>query len=104
MNLSALRPFADPLLGFFYPECCQVCGRERAKAADGYVCAACWRDVRFIRPPFCARCGLPFLGAVTHEAECANCRGLELHFTSARAIQNISIRNISYLELHKLFI
>lgn len=85
MTFSALRTLADPLLGFFYPECCQICSQERARVADGYVCASCWREVRFVRPPFCARCGLPFPGAITHEFECANCRDLELHFESARA-------------------
>jgi ComF family protein len=85
MKLSASRPFTDPLLGFLYPECCQICGEESAKAADGYVCAGCWREVRFIRPPYCARCGLPFLGAVTDKAVCANCHDRELYFDSARA-------------------
>lgn len=85
MNLSALRPLAEPILGFIYPECCQVCSRERARAADGYVCVGCRRDVRFVRPPFCARCGLPFPGAITHEFECGNCRDRQLHFESARA-------------------
>ncbi len=85
MKLPASRPFTESLLGFLYPECCQICGEARAKAADGYVCAGCWREVRFIRPPFCARCGLPFLGAVTHIATCANCHDRELHFESARA-------------------
>jgi len=85
MKLPVSRPSMEPLLGFLYPECCQICGEARAKAADGYVCAGCWREVRFIRPPYCARCGLPFLGAVTDKAECANCHDRELHFGSARA-------------------
>jgi competence protein ComFC len=81
-------PFQEWLnlgLGFFYPEACQLCGAERAPARDGYVCAHCWRQVRFIRPPFCGRCGLPFEGDVTTPFECANCREMELHFQSARS-------------------
>ncbi len=72
-------------LGFFYPEICQLCGTERASARDGFVCAPCWRQVRFIKPPFCGRCGLPFEGDITTPFECTNCREMELHFCSARS-------------------
>jgi ComF family protein len=72
-------------LSLIYPEACQLCGNERAKVQDGLVCTKCWSQVRFIRPPFCRRCGLPFAGDLTTEFECSNCRELELHFTSARS-------------------
>ncbi|HXI70865.1 MAG TPA: ComF family protein [Verrucomicrobiae bacterium] len=72
-------------LGFFYPEICQLCDDERATAKDGFVGAKCWTQVRFIRPPFCARCGLPFPGDLTTTFECTNCRELELHFTAVRS-------------------
>jgi len=72
-------------LGFFYPEICQLCETERATARDGFVCARCWRQVRFIKPPFCGRCGLPFAGDITTPFECTNCREMELHFRSARS-------------------
>lgn len=72
-------------LGFLFPENCQLCHTGRAGAGSGYVCAQCWRQVRFIRPPFCHRCGLPFAGDLTTAFECANCRELELHFSSARS-------------------
>jgi len=87
-----MRPLAAPLsnllntgLGFFYPELCQLCEDERATAKDGFVGAKCWTQVRFIRPPFCERCGLPYPGDLTTTFECANCRELELHFSSARS-------------------
>ncbi len=41
--------------------------------------------VRFIRPPFCERCGLPYEGDLTTPFECANCREMQLHFRSARS-------------------
>jgi ComF family protein len=72
-------------LGFFYPEICQLCDDERATAKDGFVGAKCWTQVRFIRPPFCERCGLPFSGDLTTSFECTNCREMELHFTAARS-------------------
>lgn len=72
-------------LAIVYPEVCQICRAERATVAGGYVCATCWRQVRFIRPPFCERCGLPFEGELTTTFECTNCREMELHFSSARS-------------------
>jgi competence protein ComFC len=72
-------------LGFFYPEICQLCETERATAADGFVCSRCWSHVRFIKPPFCERCGLPFEGEFSTAFECANCREMELNFSSARS-------------------
>lgn len=87
MNAAAgpIRGFLNAALGFIYPEVCQICKMERATPAEGFVCATCWRQVRFIRPPFCERCGLPFEGDITTEFECTNCREMELHFTSARS-------------------
>ena len=83
--VAPLRNWLNTGLGFFYPEICQLCEAERATASDGFVGAKCWTQVRFIRPPFCERCGLPYPGDLTTPFECTNCRELELHFTSARS-------------------
>ncbi|HTY87430.1 MAG TPA: ComF family protein [Candidatus Acidoferrum sp.] len=72
-------------LGFLYPEICRLCESERATPADGYVGPRCWQRVRFIKPPFCARCGLPFEGDLTTPFECTNCSALELPFRFARS-------------------
>jgi competence protein ComFC len=87
-----MNAFAAPIqywlntsLGFFYPEICRLCETERAVAKSGFVCSKCWQQVRFIRPPFCERCGLPFKGDLTTTFECTNCREMELHFTFARS-------------------
>ena len=72
-------------LGFFYPEICRLCEAEPATARDGFVGARCRSQARFIQPPFCERCGLPFEGDITTPFECANCREMELRFTSARS-------------------
>ena len=86
--MIATAPFQASLevaLGFFYPEVCALCGDERADAKSGYVGPQCWQQVRFIRPPFCERCGLPFEGELTTSFECTNCREMDLHFSSARS-------------------
>lgn len=80
-----MKNFLTAALALIYPEVCQICGVQRAQPAEGLVCAPCWRQVRFIRPPFCERCGLPFQGELTAPFECGNCREMELHFRSARS-------------------
>jgi competence protein ComFC len=82
---TSFKSFADTALGFIYPNACQLCGKERATSAEGFVCPRCWQQVRFIKPPFCKRCGLPFPGELTAAFECSNCREMKLHFRSARS-------------------
>jgi|SRR5882762_10073193 len=82
---NAVKSCAEAALTFFYPDVCQYCHEARAGRADGYVCSGCWRHVRFLVPPMCDRCGLPFDGAITDKFECANCREMELHFSQARS-------------------
>jgi ComF family protein len=72
-------------LDLLYPPVCQLCRRRRARPADGLVCHQCWALVRFVRPPFCERCGLPFPGQLTANFVCTNCHGLTLHFSAARS-------------------
>jgi len=82
---APLETWANAALAFIFPEVCQICGTQRATPTEGYVCSRCWTQVRFIRPPFCERCGLPFEGELTTPFECANCREMELYFSSARS-------------------
>lgn len=86
MNLLTLaKPWTEALLGFFYPQVCQLCREQRATADEGYVCARCWQGIRFIKPPYCDRCGLPYGGDITTRFECTNCRAMELYFRFARS-------------------
>ncbi len=80
-----IQSWLNAELGLVYPEVCQLCHAERATAREGFVGAQCWKQVRFIRPPFCDRCGLPFEGDITTAFTCTNCHDLELFFTSARS-------------------
>src|SRR6266566_6559129 len=81
----AVNGWLNAALGLFYPEICQLCGLARATVGESYVCAGCRAKVRFIEPPFCERCGVPYEGDLTAKFECANCQDLELHFRSARS-------------------
>ena len=75
----------DAALNLVYPPVCQICGEERATAAQGCVGPHCRAGVRFVTAPFCARCGLPFDGAMSHPFQCANCQEVKLYFRSARS-------------------
>jgi ComF family protein len=79
------RVLSEAALGFLYPEVCQLCGTERATAEKGFLGPQCWQQVRFVVAPYCQRCGLPLDGEITTPFECANCREMELHFSTARA-------------------
>ncbi len=82
---SSVKRWLDTGLGFLYPEVCQTCHEERAVASEGFVCVTCWQKVRFIKTPFCERCGLPYEGEINLAFECNNCREIDLHFSSARS-------------------
>ncbi len=79
------RSWSEVVLGMIYPEICQFCFEKPATHRQGFVCESCWMGVRFIRAPFCERCGLPYEGEITTAFECGNCNGVELHFTQARS-------------------
>lgn len=72
-------------LDLLYPAVCQICNEERVTPGEGFVCTDCRDKVRFIEPPFCQRCGLPFQGDLTTPFECSNCVDLEFDFSSARS-------------------
>ncbi len=82
---NSIKQWLDTGLSFLYPEICQVCRQERAQAAEGFVCLACRQGVRFVKPPFCEHCGLPYDGDITTTFECTNCAELDLPFSKARS-------------------
>ena len=82
---TSIRNVAQTALTFLYPDVCQHCHNAFATRDDGYVCNDCWSNVRFIVPPMCDRCGLPFEGEISDVFECANCREMELQFSRARS-------------------
>lgn len=83
-----LKTWLDAAGGFIYPETCQLCLNERAGPDEGYVGTQCRLQtggVKYLEPPWCDCCGLPYHGAITSEFVCANCDGLQLAFDHARA-------------------
>jgi len=70
---------ADVLL----PQLCLACGTELGGA--GAVCAECWNKLRFIAPPLCDGCGLPFEFEDAADKICGDCARALPAFAPARA-------------------
>ena len=94
-----IRGWIHAGLDLLYPPVCQLCKTGRADATSGLVCGQCWSHVRFIRAPFCERCGLPFAGDLTTTFVCTNCHDLELHFCSARSA--VVAKNVVLEAIHR---
>jgi ComF family protein len=81
--LAVAHRAARLALDLVLPPLCLMCRRPIGDA--GALCAACWTGLRFIAPPLCDRCGLPF----EHEqatALCGACLARPPAFTRARAV------------------
>ncbi len=88
VSASKLARWGEVALGLVYPRWCQVCRQHPAIPDHGYVCDRCCsgpQGVKWIRPPFCNRCGLPYPGEITADFRCSNCAELSLSFSQARA-------------------
>ena len=65
------------------PPRCLACGEEVSGAAG--VCPRCWSALRFLAPPWCRVCGLPFAFDAGPAATCDACSDQPPAYTSARA-------------------
>jgi ComF family protein len=84
-GLGWLRAGLRRLLDGALPPRCLSCG---AIVADsGTLCSACWPDVEFIAPPFCAACGTPLSAASdTDVLLCGACLARRPPWRRARAV------------------
>jgi ComF family protein len=58
---QGLRRLGGALLDALLPPHCLTC--EEPVAAQGTLCAGCWRGLHLLTAPFCRHCGVPFLHA-----------------------------------------
>jgi ComF family protein len=71
------------LLDLVLPPLCLKCRTPVAEPQS--VCAACWNELRFLGPPHCAQCGLPFPHALGEGVKCAACLAHPPPFACSRA-------------------
>ena len=55
------RTWLDAALDLVFPAICPVCGVALGAGRRDPLCGACWTGLERITPPWCERCGLPFL-------------------------------------------
>ncbi|MEG8038455.1 ComF family protein [Sphingomonas sp. LR60] len=65
------RLLALGLLDLVLPPRCPGCGAT--VAGQGRFCASCWSSLRFLGPPWCAGCNVPFAFDRGEDALCATC-------------------------------
>ncbi len=68
---AASQTLFHAALDFLYPPRCLSCERDVDRL--GALCPECWKRLRFLIPPFCVRCGLPFPYDMGGETLCAAC-------------------------------
>ena len=77
--------FLEKLAQFLLPPQCYCCGDFLEEGQRG-ICPDCFSGVRWIKPPFCTVCGIPFPSPETENHPCGACLKKEKYFTAARAL------------------
>lgn len=70
-QMLSFSQIIKPALDFALPERCPACGTITADGSN--FCADCWPKLRFMNPPWCAACALPFAYEQDAGALCAAC-------------------------------
>ena len=81
---ATLRRGALGALGAVLPARCLGCGA--LVEGPRTLCAACWNEIDFLAPPFCACCGIPFEVDPGEDLLCGACLKRRPAFARARAV------------------
>jgi ComF family protein len=71
MTAALFRSVFAGVAGYALPPRCAGCGA--ITDADHRFCPSCWSSLRFLGPPWCASCHLPFAFDQGQDARCAGC-------------------------------
>jgi len=77
--------FLKALFQFFLPPQCYCCETFLPEGQEG-ICTDCLSAIHWIEPPFCSRCGIPFLSREEKSHLCGACSKEEKYFTMGRAL------------------
>jgi len=89
-RLAIVAELSGRVLDLLLPPRCLACGAEVVR--PGALCSACWDEVAFISPPFCALCGYPFEFDPGPDALCGACLRARPAFDRARAVMRYDAR------------
>lgn len=70
------------LLDLIFPNRCTFCD----SVSTEQICPKCLDSVRFISPPFCDVCGVPFISHAVNSHTCGECLNKKRHFAWARGV------------------
>lgn len=82
--VRAVRKLASVAIDLVWPP--QSLLSDRVVDAPGRIEAELWRELRFLGPPLCARCGFPFEADAPADALCGGCTMQTFQFQCARAV------------------
>ncbi len=71
------------LSAIFFPEACLACGKEIDTAG---FCGDCKKNIKYMEPPFCTRCGKPFTSREGVSHICMDCIKNKNKFERARCV------------------
>jgi ComF family protein len=77
--------FPSTLFQFFLPPQCPCCEKFLEEGQQG-LCSNCLSEIRWIEPPFCSICGIPFISKEVESHPCGACVTHRKYFTMARAL------------------
>jgi len=77
--------FRSTLFQFFLPRQCPCCEKFLEESEQGF-CSDCLTQIRWIEPPFCSICGIPFISREIEIHPCGACLTHTRYFTMARAL------------------
>ncbi len=77
--------FRSTLFQFLLPPQCPCCEKFLEEGTQGF-CSSCFSQIRWIDPPFCSICGIPFVSRKVETHPCGACVTHRRYFTMARAL------------------
>jgi ComF family protein len=77
--------FRSTLFQFLLPPQCPCCEKFSEEGKQGF-CSDCLSQIRWIEPPFCSICGIPFISSEVETHPCGACVTHRKYFTIARAL------------------
>ena len=80
-----MRALIERCLQFLLPPQCQCCEKFLEEGQQG-ICPDCLSKIRWIEPPLCTLCGVPFLSSEVENHPCGACLTRGKYFTMARAV------------------